>query len=244
LKYLRLWLILATALGGVLAFACGGDSNNDNGNTPGPTASSTNGNGASNTPSDGGSSGDTNDELKDLAGKIAGKEAKVAYTFTTEAGGTSTTGSFTLYWKPPAAWRLDLEEGGATSSIYSKDGKSYLCGEGTCIESPTAIPLPFLSFFTDPTSLTSQIDTEVSGVGFDKSSEQIAGQDATCYKASGSVAGAGASAEYCFNDDGLLLRLDSSSAGTTFKLEATSAEGTVADADVELPYDITQIPGQ
>jgi len=242
-------MIALAALGGALAFACGGDSSNDNGNTPGPTASSTNGNGASDTPSASGTSGDVNDELKDLAGKFAGKEMKVGYDFTSSAGGTSSTGAFTLFWKSKDAYRVDITDSGSTTSLITKDGKQYICtadgDSGTCIASPvSSLPLPFLTFFTDPSSLTNLIDTEVSGVNFDKSSEQIAGQDATCYKTSGNVQGQEASAEYCFNGDGLLLRLAGGSTGATFTLEATSVGGSVSDADVELPYDVVTIPGQ
>jgi hypothetical protein len=58
------------------------------------------------------------------------------------------------------------------------------------------------------------------------------------------VEGQSGSAEYCFNDDGLLLRLDGGSeGGANFTLEATSVEGSVADADLELPYDVLDITG-
>ena len=250
MKYVRLWIILAAALGGALVFACGGD---DNGNGPDPTATTSNGDGATETPSatgdqGDGTSGDSNAELRDLAGKLADHEAKIAYDFSSSAGDIDSTGSFTLYWKPPQSWRVDMDMDGSQATFITKEGKTYLCsndgGEGQCLESPTALPLPFLTYFTDPSSLSGLVDTEIGGIDFDRSEEQIAGQDATCYSASGSIEGQEGSAEYCFNDDGLLLRLDGGSDAATFTLEATSVEGSVADADLELPYDILDITGQ
>ncbi len=248
MKYIRLWIILAATLGSILLFACGGDDDDNNDNGPTATTSS---DGANETPEatdDQGASGNSGDELRDLAAGLAEHEAKIAYDFSSSAGGTSSSGSFTLYWKPPDTWRVDIDMDGSQSTLISREGKSYICssdgGTGQCIESPVAAPLPFLGLFTNPSSLADLVDTELGGIDFDKSSEQIAGQDATCYSASGSVQGQAGSAEYCFNDDGLLLRLDGGSAGATFTLEATNVEGSVADADLELPYDILQIPGQ
>ncbi len=252
MKYLRLWMIVLVAIAGAVLFACGGDSNDeDNGNGNEPTAAATSGDGAE--PTDDGSSanGDSNSELRALAARMGDNEAKIAYTFTAEGGGADATGSFTLFWKPPDNWRLDIDMDGSVSTVIEKEGTTYICiddgsGGGTCTASPVGIPLPFLTYFTDPDALTGLIGTEVDGIGFDRSDKEIAGQDATCYSASGTVEGQSGSAEYCFSDEGLLLRLDGGGEGGSFTLEATSVEGTVADADFELPYEILDIdiPGQ
>lgn len=237
-------MILAVALGSVLVFACGGDSKDDNGDKP--TAAATSDDGSSPT-EDGSSStgdGDSGSELRNLAAGMADKEAKIAYNFTSSEGGTDSTGSFTLFWKPPDSWRFDMDADGTTATFITVDGTTYTCGEGACFESPVGMPLPFLGFLTDPESLANLVDTEASGIDFDKSDDEIAGQSVTCYSASGSVEGQEGNAEYCFNDDGLMLRFGGGSDAASFTLEATSVEGSVADADLDLPYEILEIPGQ
>lgn len=249
MKPLYLGLVATLIIASAALWACGGsDSNNDDNNSNNPTESSSttpeNTRESSDTPSS--SDGNTSDELKDLAGKLAGKQMSVAYDFTTSGGGTDTTGSFKLFWKSKDAYRIDIiDDAGSSTSFILKDGTQYVCspdgsGSGTCIKSPiTTFPLPFLGFFTDPDTFSNLIDTEVNGVNFDKSSETIGGEDGTCYKSSVG----GASAQYCFSNDGLLLRLDSGTSGASFKLEATSVDNSVADSDLELPYAATDIGG-
>lgn len=192
-------------------------------------------------------SGDALSDLDTLAGEFANREAKVAYTYTAEFNGEAMEGSFTLFSKPPALRRFDIisPDSGSTSFITNNDG-SYLCSgdgaEGQCLVSPIGgiMPVPFLSYFSDPTGLSNLVDTTFANVDVDRSSETIAGQDASCFTTS-----AGATGEYCFTDDGLLLRVSATVAGAgVFTLEATSVEGAVADADFALPYDVMEIPGQ
>jgi hypothetical protein len=244
-------MALFVVVGGAFLFACGGDDDDDDGGNGGePTAEETMDDGGEPTdggePSDG--EGDINEELRNLAAGVADQEAKVAYNFTATGGGEDTSGTFTLYWKPPSSWRFDMDMDGQATSIISKDGTSYICsgdgaGGGTCFASPATFPFPFFTYFTDPNALTGLVDSEVSGVDFDRSSDSIAGQDVTCYTAEGTVEGETGSGEYCFNGDGLLMRLRGESADGSITLEAESAEGTVPDADLELPYDIMEIPG-
>jgi hypothetical protein len=219
LKYVRLWLILATALGSVLAFACGGSSNNDNGSTPGPTASSTNANGASNTPS-----GNGGTSLSDLVNNVSTKPIKASYSFS--AGGTTET--FTMYNKPPNR-RVDVTVSGETIMYISSDGKDYICSatDQSCRESPLPLTstLPFFGFFTNPQALSGLV-----GSGLDHSTKTIAGEDADCYSASAQSQ----TGEVCFNHDGILVSIS----GGGITMEATSVSGTVADSDLTLPYPV------
>lgn len=240
-------MVLLIALGGAAFVACGGDSDDDNSDNP--TAEQTTDDNGQPT-SDGSSSegGNTNEELQNLAAGMADHEGKIAYDFTSTGGGADSGGSFTLYWKPPDSWRLDIDVEGQVATMIEKEGTTYICSEdgsggGSCFASPTALPLPFLTYFTDPSTLASLVDTEVGGVDFEESSDSIAGQDVTCYSAEGTVEGETGNAEYCFNDDGLLLRTHGESAGVTFSLEATNVEDSVSDADLDLPYEIVDIPG-
>jgi len=235
-------MILALAAGSFGLFACSGDGDDDSDNGNEPTAAGTSEAGGEPTTSGG---GDANSELSDLATGLAESPGKVAYTFTSSAGTTESTGSFTLFWNPPGFWRIDMETDGTTVTFITVDGSTYSCAEGACFESPVGIPLPFLSFLTNPESLVDLVDTEAAGIEFEKSDDEIAGQSVTCYSASGTVEGQEGSAQYCFNDDGLMLRLDGGSeVGGAFRLEATNVESTVSEADFELPYPAQSIPGQ
>lgn len=250
---LRLCLTAATLLAGALLFACGGGGGDDDGDRDGtePTATEEVVDGEA-TPGDGDDEGgDASQELSELAGRFAEQEVKISYDLSSTVDGETQEGSFTFYWKPPDAWRMDFNIAGSEGSLITTGETSYLCssegGEGQCLESPAGlqIPLPFLEFFTDPDSLGDIIDTELAGLDVDRSDREIAGRDATCFTASGEVEGESGEVEYCFSDDGVLLLLRSS--GETsgeFSLEATSVETSVSDADLEPPYDILEIPGQ
>ena len=248
-KSIRLWLILFAMAGSlIIAAACGGDDDKDDGDDNGqPTAEETSGPDADATePGDNGADGDAASQLENLAGRFATNDVKIAYDFSSSAAGTTTGGSMTLYWKPPDASRVDFSSGDSGDVTFISQGDtSYICsaeeGGGTCIESPggAGLPLPFLSFLTDPEGLSGLVGQNILGVDLDESSETIAGQDGTCF--SGDAAGA--SFEYCFSEDGVLLRLSSGVSGEDFTLEATSVEGSVSDSDVEPPYPVTDIGG-
>ena len=238
MKNLHIWLLVAIVIAGGAFMACKSSKKKTTSPTATTSSSTTE---PSDTPS--GSDGGNGDapSLDDLAGLAATKEGKVAYSYTsTSSDGTEETMTFTLYSKPPDS-RFDVDEGGVTTSIINKGGKTYVCSpdiEG-CYESPTAIPLPFVSFFTDPATISGLIGADVGGANVDHSSKTVAGMDANCYSASTSE-GEG---EVCFSEDGLLLSIHGtdSSTGMEFTLEATSAEGSVSEADLELPYDITSL---
>lgn len=249
-KWVRLLLIVAAiATGLVMVSACGGKTKNKDDNNQ-PTAAATTDSGEQPTAA-GDGSGDPATDLEALAGRFATQDVKVSYDYSSGSGDTASTGSMTIYWKPPDHSRVDFSSGDSGDVTFISQGdKSYICsadgaGSGTCIESPggSSLPLPFLSFLTDPQGLSGLIDANVLGVNIDTSSETIAGQDGECFSGSSDAAG-GASFEYCFNSDGILLRLSTGSGtGADFTLEATTVEGTVADADLALPYPITDIGG-
>lgn len=242
---LRVLTIVGVLVAGSLVLACSSDKKDDDGSQPTATTSSGSGEtpSAGETPSDAEtpSGGDAQAELDQLASEFATKDAKIAYEYTS-TGEAALEGAFTIYWKPPGAWRMDLATDSGDVTLVSSGGKSYVCSEGQCFESPaaTALPLPFLTYFTDPSALTGAIDSAIAGVNVDRSSESIAGQDATCYAFSGGATGSG---QYCFGSDGVLLRLKTSFGGSDFTLEATTVEGTVTDADVQPPYPITSLGG-
>jgi hypothetical protein len=247
---IRVLLPVAALLAATLFFACGGGDNGDDGDTEQPTATEqVDAGGETPQDADGDADGDAASSLRNLAGQFAEQEAKVAYTFSTTSAGETMDGSFTLYWKPPDSWRMDISSPDGDATILLTGGSSYLCtaeGGGQCLQSPLGnIPVPFLSYFTDPNGLTDLVDTSLGGADVDveESSREIAGQDATCFSVSGTIEGEQGSGEYCFSDDGILLLVSASSDQGDFQLEATSVEGSVSDADLEPPYPVQEIPG-
>lgn len=233
---LRLALVATIVIvGGLALFGCKSKKTKTSPAATRSTASATTV--TSGTPSTSG--GDASSRLSDLESKLSKKEVKAAYTYTSTVGGTEQKGTFTLYSKPPD-WRFDFESGGQTGSIITTGGNSYLCtpdgsGSGTCIQSSSFnSALPFFSFFTDPTSLSSVLGSDVN-----HSTKKVAGGDADCF--SGSVQGS--QGELCFNGDGVLVSLSGGNSSTDFKLEATSVEGTVSASDLTPPYPISSIPG-
>jgi hypothetical protein len=250
IRFLRSGLVLL-ALAGVLALgaACGSDDGDDDGSDEPTATSEAPGDGDEPTATDdgGSGSGDASDELDALAEEFGDREMKVTYDLTSSDGTTTT---YTIYWKSADSWRVDFDADGATTSMIASGGLAYICssdgaGGGQCIESPggaSAIPVPFFGALTQENGLAGLITGAFAGVDVDTSEETIAGRDASCYKVSGSVAGDEGYAEIC-SGDGILLRWSGGSAGADATIEATAVEDTVADADLELPYEILQIPG-
>jgi hypothetical protein len=244
LKGMKLWLFAAALIASFLLLACNGggdDDDGDNGDAaPTATEEAADGDGD-------GETGDASQEIQELAGQWAERDIKIAYNFSSTAAGTTSSGTMTLYWKPPD-WRMDFDLDGSTGTIISAGGTSYFCsesgGEGQCLESPveSAAPIPFLSSFTDPGEFNSLVTGTFSGVDVDRSERTIAGQDARCYSVSSDIAGAEGDSEYCFSEDGVVLLISFSGGATgDFSLEATSVEGEVADADLEPPYEVLDI---
>ena len=251
MRGLRIWMMVLALLGGALLFACGGDDDDaDGGDVDQPTATeeADGGDGGADGGQDTDGGDDASSDLRDLAGKLANKEVKATYQLSGTSDGESLESSFTLYLKPPDTWRVDFSSEGTESIFISKAGTGYLCsaegGEGTCLESPvgSAAPIPFLDLFTNPESFSSTVDAQLTGLDIERSSREIAGQDATCFSASGEVEGEQGSVEYCFSDDGILLLVRGGGEDTgEFSIEATSIEGSVTDADFEPPYEVLDI---
>jgi hypothetical protein len=250
---LRPWLLMLAVLAGALFLACnGGDDGDDDGGDAGGQAAATqpadgdgegDGDGGD---ADGDAGGDVSGELRDLAARWGVTEVKVVYNMSTTLAGESQDSTMTLYWKPPDSWRMDMAVAGLDSTLISAEGKAYVCTTGQCIETPIedAIPVPFLGDLTDPDEFAGLIDDSITGVDIDRSSETIAGVDATCFSFEGTFEGEAGAGSYCFSDDGLLLRLEAGGTDTgVFSLEATSVEDEVSDEDLEPPFPVLEIPG-
>lgn len=233
-----LLLVAAVLLVGSMLLACKADKKKDStgnqDNTPQATTS------ADTTPTAGGGGGDASSELSDLAAQFVSKPLKAAYTYSSSAGGQTST--VTVYTNPPDSWRLDIGSDGSTSILIKNADGSFICDDASssCIASPVAaIPLPFFGFLNDPGAFADTIAGSFTGAGVDKSDVTIAGQDGKCYSVNSSITGAEATTEYCFTVDGLLLRAKVSAAGAEFSIEATSIDTSVDPADLQPPYPVT-----
>jgi hypothetical protein len=242
IRFARIGVLAFVLVAGLLVFAaCGGDDD-DNGGEPAATDAA---DGGDTTPAndeptadDSGDNGDASSELEGLAAQAQQHEVTIAYDFS----GAGLDGTMTLYAKPPDAWRIDLETPDGSFILITTSDTTYICTPedgGSCLETPggsAAAPVPFLDFLTSPGALTGLLGANLAGVDVERSSETIAGEDATCFSVSGD------SGSYCFTDDGIMVRLSASSDTGGFSLEATSVERSVNDADLEPPYDVETLP--
>jgi hypothetical protein len=235
-RSVSVWLLLLALVGGLFVAACGGSDDDDNGDEP--TAVETMADGDT-TPSDNGDNGSSS--IEDFAGDLDVGEMTVSYDVTS-AGETST---FKVYWKDGTHWRLDIVSGDSSTMIIQNDDGSFFCDPSSesCISSPggvSAIPIPFFAAFTQENGLANYVTGAFGGFDAETSNETIAGHDATCYKVSGVAEGESGFAEICAADN-IVLRWEAGSAGDSVKIEATSAESSVSDSDLELPYPATDL---
>ena len=242
---LRALLLIVALLAGSIALACG-DSGDDGGQTEPTTVDEASDQEDKN--GDDEPAGDAESELRRLAEEFGISEYKVAYNVTSEGDGEETTESqVTVYWKPPDSSRVDLNAG--ESSYISSGGSSYQCSQSECQELPSGLatlPLPFLGFFFEPDGLQNLVDVALLGVDLETSDRSIAGENASCYSASTTVAGVTGGFETCLADDGLLLVFESGASGVagagSYRIEAISVERSVSDIDFEPPYEVTEFP--
>ena len=251
-RFRAIWLIsilaLTTVLLVALASACGGDDNESSNSSATATKEAAGGSSSTSkaTPTkEASSSGSVEDALKELqslGGDISKVTGKVTYTSTDTDGKTST---MTFYSKSGKS-RLDTTDSdGATTTIIETADTSIVCDPSsqTCISygagGTGSLGLGFLTLFSG--SYVDQLvaAAEAQGISVDKSSEKIAGVDATCFSGTES----GGSGKFCFSDSGLMVYEEFGDSSGTTKLEATEVSTDVSDSDFDPPYPVTTIPG-
>jgi hypothetical protein len=252
----RALLGMIIALPALLLLAAGcGDDDNGGGNAT-KTAAASHGSTSEATKTEaagdnsgGNSGGGASNELKNLSKDWSKATAKLAYQFQSTSQGTTTSTNMTFYSKPPDS-RIDYEIAGAGKAIFiNSGGKSYTCsesgGQGTCFESPggsNSSSLPFFGDLADPDSIDSAV-AGILGSQIASSDENVAGQDAKCFTASGSFVAESGESKWCFTNDGLLLSASFSGGGASFSMTATNVDHSVSEDDLKPPYDVTSIPG-
>ncbi|MBI5287529.1 MAG: hypothetical protein HY873_00995 [Chloroflexi bacterium] len=261
------WMALAALLtAGALVFAaCDDDKKKDDGSggDKTPAAEKT-------TPSDGektsaveptkddgdnGGGGDSG-ELQKLADKFAAATFKAVYEISGDGGDSGlTSGEITISKDGKDKIRFDIKsevEGEPfEGSFIQTSTESFLCfsgdaaaslggllgedaAEGICVKSAPDDPTNPVGSLVDAFG-----DIDVGNVEIqDKEDREIAGEDGTCYTVLDNDTNETSTA--CFNDDGVLLSVESGDSGT---FVAKSVEGDVSDADFEPPYPVQEIPG-
>lgn len=246
------WLPLAMILGALVALlafaACGGGDDDDSGGSNTPTA--THAGGASNTggatetseATEPASTDDVLDELSSLGEDIQQVTGKVTYQQTDTDGSVT---NVTFYSKPPNARFESTDENGDTTIYITTPDWTYSCSssEQTCIQLPgtgtDSSGLGVLGAVFSPAYIDALVSAaELSGIEVDKSSDNIAGQDATCFSGTDN----GETDRFCFSDSGVLLLTQTESSEGTYKMEATDYSSDVPDSDFEPPYPATTIP--
>lgn len=190
-------------------------------------------------------------DLRSLAAKWQETSATIRYEQKVEgAQGQGPGGTVTLYWMPPDAWRLDFEGQGTAATTISRGDTTFICGgaqgggEPSCFktESTEGAPTGPL-FFGDPRNITENLPADAP---VERTTTTIAGEEASCFSVTGGQGGpAGGPSEWCFSQDGLLLRQRTSTEGQgagSVALEAIEISREVSESDFEPPFPVVEAP--
>ena len=247
------WLLPAVGLGAVviviilliaLCSGGGGDDDDDSGSDDQgnvPTATADDGGGDETPAATDDSGDDSTAALEELSARWGDASGKIVYEFKSSAGGTETTSKMTYFIDPPNS-RTDFEgEDGEVTSFIQAGDRTYICSAGSCLSYPgggAINPIPFVGDYAYPDAINETIG-DLGGIEVDRSEDEIAGVDVTCFK----VEVAGSETGWCFSDDGLLLLSSSRTAGSEFEMRATEVDTDVSDADFEPPFEVIELPG-
>jgi hypothetical protein len=248
------WLlvVLFVVLSSVLAWACGGDEEDEPGATTAPaTTSPAEGTApAAETPEAGRTpqaQGDVG-EFADLVGKF--EKATFKATYQVSSSGTEQGFEGTLvYYKKGENLRMDVESeiAGEQSSaiLISLPDKSYFCseipelGEGaTCFETPAEVGTGIGETISGLYEELSNPDVEILST----EGREVAGQELDCFIVrSPEFEG---ESEVCTNEIGAPLATKVTSGSEVITMEAIAFSVEVSDEDFEPPYPISEgIPG-
>jgi len=213
----------------VLAVACSGDGGSAPTRTPDPNTR----------------------DLASIAGEFAAASFRGEYTL--KGGPDSDLGSGTLVIYKGGSDRLRFDVSGeqdgevteiiliqtsSTSAFCLKNAGEFGAllgipeGGGVCFNDDPAGADDETGDYSDLIAQLESGQGEITG----RSQRQIAGMAADCYQVHGT---GGDDSEVCFSADGYLLSTTEED-GSGF--EATSVSGSVADADFDLPYQVSELP--
>jgi hypothetical protein len=189
------------------------------------------------------SSGDVLSQLQALGGGVKQAKGKIMYTETATSGSTT---SITYYSKPPNGRYDTTESDGSTTVLIETPATTYICTSREQICTATAgsgtgsAGLGLLSAFFNSSSIDVLVAAaQAQGISITRSSETIAGTDASCYSGENS----GSAEKLCFSDSGVLLSEQTTDpSGSTTGLMATAYSSDVSDSDFAPPYPVLTIP--
>jgi hypothetical protein len=239
-------VIVALTAALLLIAACGGDDEEADGGDSEPTATrEADGGGGEATPNSGDGDGeDAASDLSALAGEYSDFSGVVKYE--TSGFGDESFSTMTIY-RDGNRSRVDYEGEGSSGSFITNEEGSFACAEGQCLKYPAGQgidPTAAFTAFITPETVQEAFGDVPDGVDVEKSSEEIAGLEATCYTYSGDVDETEAGDEtgqICFSESGILLRLEFESAAGGGSFEAVEAQETVEDSDFEPPFDVVDL---
>jgi hypothetical protein len=192
------------------------------------------------------SSSDIASQLAAFGGDITQATDKVTYT-STDSSGTAST--ITFYSKPPNSRFDSTSADGSTSAYIETPQTTYICSSDAAQQNQTCLAQPgtgsgsaglgSLGSFFSPTlvdALTAA--AQAQGVPIKKTSETIAGTDASCFEGTYN----GSTEKFCFSSDGVMLAEQITDASGTTGLTATAYSTNVSDSDFQPLYPVTTIP--
>jgi hypothetical protein len=174
-----------------------------------------------------------------LAAKWGRLERRIVYAYT--APGVAAGSTATLLWKPADGWRWDVTPAGQGTLTWVQQGSSlYVCLDEECYHRPTRprSALFSVTYFAESAPLFA----EVPELTWERSERAFLGRPAACFRILGVFGpdGPGEETSVCFDDEGALVFHELPGYGSAVEtLTATSVEAGVSDADLELPYPVT-----
>jgi uncharacterized protein YdeI (BOF family) len=252
-KWIALALGLSLAVALLALAACGGGdsttssatatTSGHNTNTQSPNSNATKTEQATETSS---SSTDIASQLAALGGNITQATGKVTYTSTDSSGTTST---ITFYSKPPNSRFDSTSADGSTTAYIETPQTTYICSSDAAQQNQTCLAQAgtgtgsaglglFGSFFSPTLVDTLAAAAQAQGIEIKKTSETIAGTDASCFEGTYN----GSTEKFCFSGDGVMLAEQITDTSGTTGLTATAYSRNVSDSDFQPPYPVTTIP--
>lgn len=257
-RYLIAFAVLAVGAAALLACKSGSNGTSAGGASPAATKSGATTSAATqeatSASSNAGSSSGSSDEINALAKKFAASTFHATYKATSSGSDTFANGQMVLIKDGDKRLRFEatVSQGGQDMQVIfiATDAVSAFClkdagqlgallgieaGKGVCFKSdPNDKNNPVGSI----SSLFSDLENMDVTV-LDKSSRQVAGKDATCYKTRDNKT-SDVSTD-CFTKDGVLMYSQSEGA-SGFEMEATDVSGSVSGSDFDLPYEVRDLP--
>jgi hypothetical protein len=256
-RSLTVFAVVVVAAAALIACNSGGNSTSTGGASPAATASGATTTAATQEATGAGSnagSGGSSNELNALAKKFAAATFHATYKATSSGSDAFANGQMVLIKDGDKRLRFEAtvsQDGQDMQVIFiATDTVSAFClkdagqfgallgiepGKGVCFKSdPNDQNNPVGSI----SSLFSDLENMDVTV-LDKSSRQVAGKDATCYKTRDNKT-SDVSTD-CFTKDGVLM-YSQSEGSSGFEMEATDVSGSVSGSDFDLPYEVRDLP--